>query len=198
MKIDLQHLQQIETWPRYLRLAIPVLVFLLVLGIGQIVLVDDISSEVDNLLAQETSLKDSLALKQMQANLLPQYQNQVQKINANLDSLSAFLPAIAPTSEVLDDISKAGEAAGVNFGLIKPKAEVSRDSYVEIPIDLSVTGTYQQLGAFMAGLNTISRIVNVQDFTITHVESSQSAEQLLMHMQVMAYRISQGASHAAP
>lgn len=76
-----------------------------------------------------------------------------------------------PTEEelagLLVDISQTGLASGLQFKLFKPDNPILKDFYSELPINIQVIGKYQELGLFVSGLASLSRIVTLHNITIT-------------------------------
>ena len=64
------------------------------------------------------------------------------------------------------DISQTGLGAGLEFELFKPSDEVPSEFYAELPIDLTVLGTYHQFGEFVSGVAALPRIVTTHDIEI--------------------------------
>jgi type IV pilus assembly protein PilO len=68
---------------------------------------------------------------------------------------------------LLVDINQAGLGRGLQFELFKPApAEQRREFYAELPIDVRVTGTYHDMGAFASDVGQLSRIVTLKDVNI--------------------------------
>jgi type IV pilus assembly protein PilO len=68
---------------------------------------------------------------------------------------------------LLVDINQAGLGRGLQFELFKPAgAEMRREFYAELPIDVRVTGTYHDMGAFASDVGQLSRIVTLKDVSI--------------------------------
>lgn len=201
VKLSLQSLKHLEQWPASWRYILPGLLFLLVLGAGHWILLSGVVQKINVLESQEAVLKETLAIKQSQAVLLPLYRQQIDEITQTFSDLTMQLPSVAPTSQVLDEISKVGDAAGVSFGLIKPLPEVTHGFYAELPIQLMVSGSYRQLGQFICGLTALPRIVTVADFTVTPLigDGGRAQNTLMMNLQVSAYRYNAGEqTHARP
>jgi type IV pilus assembly protein PilO len=68
---------------------------------------------------------------------------------------------------LLVDINQAGLGRGLQFELFKPAAqETRRDFYAELPIQVKVTGTYHDMGAFASDVGQLSRIVTLNDVVV--------------------------------
>jgi len=68
---------------------------------------------------------------------------------------------------LLVDINQAGLGRGLQFELFKPAAAESvREFYAELPIQLKLTGTYHDMGAFAGDVGQLSRIVTLNDVSI--------------------------------
>jgi len=68
---------------------------------------------------------------------------------------------------LLVDINQAGLGRGLQFELFKPAAgETRREFYAELPIQVKVTGTYHDMGAFASDVGQLSRIVTLNDVII--------------------------------
>jgi Tfp pilus assembly protein PilO len=58
-----------------------------------------------------------------------------------------------------------------------PKEEVQQDFYSGKPIEIEVSGTYNNLGSFFAQMAAYQRIVSITDFKVTKLKSDQNEAQ---------------------
>ena len=56
---------------------------------------------------------------------------------------------------------------GLQFELFKPGQENVKDFYAELPINVRLTGSYHDFGAFAGDIGRLSRIVTLNDMSIT-------------------------------
>jgi hypothetical protein len=68
---------------------------------------------------------------------------------------------------LLVDINQAGLGRGLQFELFRPGADSVREFYAELPISVKVVGTYHDMGAFASDIGQLSRIVTLNDVSIT-------------------------------
>ena len=70
------------------------------------------------------------------------------------------------------------------------KPETAKEFYVELPIAISASGSYHDLGAFISGMAGLPRIVTLHDFNIS-VKGS-NANDLKMSIIAKTYRYKDG------
>jgi type IV pilus assembly protein PilO len=160
----------VGTWPLPVKAAIIFLVCAVVAG-GCIYL--DTLDQIEALEAvkqKELELKGSFEEKQAKAANLPDYQYQLTQMEALLDDMIKQMPTEAEVASLLVDISQTGLANSLEFKLFQPKPAVLKDFYYELPIDIEVTGKYEELGKFVSGLASLPRIVTVHDVKISPIE----------------------------
>ena len=68
---------------------------------------------------------------------------------------------------LLSDINQAGLGRSLQFELFRPGQVVVRDYYAEQPIAIKVTGRYHDIGAFASDIANLSRIVTLNNVTVT-------------------------------
>ena len=79
-----------------------------------------------------------------------------------------LLPNRSQMDALLVDINQAGLGRGLQFDLFKPApAETTRDFYAELPIAIKVTGSYHDMGAFASDIGQLSRIVTLNDLSLS-------------------------------
>ena len=116
---------------------------------------------------KETKLKEEYVNKKKQAINLDLHRQQLREIDTQFGALLKQLPNKSQMDALLVDINQAGLGRGLQFELFKPAgAEMRREFYAELPIDVRVTGTYHDMGAFASDVGQLSRIVTLKDVSI--------------------------------
>ena len=149
-----------------------------------------LSDSLDNLASvrgKESQLMKTYESKAFQASNLDAYKKQMKEMEATFGVLLRQLPKDAEVPGLLEDISHTGLAAGLTFDSITLAPEVSKEFYIELPIDIVVRGGYHSLGAFVSGVAALPRIVTLGDFEITPVGKKGSHE-LVMKIRAKTYR----------
>jgi len=116
--------------------------------------------------ATEVKLKEEYLNKKKQAINLDLHKQQLREINESFGALLKQLPNKSQMDALLVDINQAGLGRGLQFETFKPGAEAVKESFAELPIELRVTGTYHDMGAFASDVGQLSRIVTLSDVQI--------------------------------
>ena len=117
---------------------------------------------------EESKLKDAYVIKKRQSVNLDLYQQQLREIDTQFGALLRQLPNKSQMDALLIDINQAGLGRGLQFELFKPAAaEIMKEFYAELPIQVKVSGTYHDMGAFASDVGQLSRIVTLNDVSIS-------------------------------
>lgn len=124
--------------------------------------------ELDAGAATEVKLKDDYVGKQRQAVNLDLYRQQLREIDSSFGALLKQLPNRSQMDALLVDINQAGLGRGLQFELFKPApSETKREFYAELPVTLKLNGTYHDMGHFASDIGKLSRIVTLNDISLT-------------------------------
>jgi type IV pilus assembly protein PilO len=101
---------------------------------------------------------------------LPQFRAEVDRLKVELDQLRRILPSTRNTEEIIQKIKALVDSG--DFTLKKltfPKLTAAKggDPYAEWPISVTVDGRYHSLAILFNRLGNFSRIMNVENISIT-------------------------------
>lgn len=180
----------IGTWPDFVKIAIFILTFGVVIVAGHQLIVSDLVMQKEREERRETQLKQAFSQKAFLAANLNAYRMQMQEMKESFGALVSQLPSDTEVPGLLEDITKKGEVSGLEIKSIDLDNEVSKEFYVELPIDIVVQGSYHDMGAFVSGVASLPRIVTLTDFTIKPrgKGSSKSRSGLEMEIKSFTYR----------
>ena len=142
-------------------------IFLVILALGYYFLWTDAFTSLDTAKAKEEELRKTFLDKQAQAVNLAGYKQQMVEIEKTFGALLKQLPDKSQMDGLLTDINQAGLGRGLEFELFKPGQETQAEFYAEMPISIKVLGTYHDLGAFATDISKLSRIVTLNDISVT-------------------------------
>jgi type IV pilus assembly protein PilO len=186
---DLRELElaNLGSWPGPARGVVAALLLLLVLLVGYGFYLSPHLEQLERQRQEETRLRQEFAGKARQGANLPRYQEQLAVIRNSFDLLLRQLPSDTEVPGLLEDISRVGLGSGLAFEEIRLQPEVARQFYVELPIQITVTGAYHDLASFVSGVAGLPRIVTLHDFRIQPVAAGNPAL-LRMSIEARTYR----------
>jgi len=156
------------SWPLPIQLVTLLLIVLLVVGVGFWFDWRNQLSELDSLRERETTLRNSFVEKKRQAVNLPIFQAQLKDIEQSFGVLLRQLPNRSEMDALLTDINQAGLGRGLQFELFRPAPqETFSEFYAELPINIRLSGSYQELGQFAADIARLPRIVALNDISVS-------------------------------
>jgi len=153
--------------PALPKLLAMVLLLVLVVVAGWYFYWDGLSEELTKAQGEEDKLKKEFIDKKKQAVNLPELKKQLVQVGQYVASLEKQLPSKAEMDALLTDINQSGLGRGLQFELFRPGSVGVKEYYAELPIAVRVTGNYHDLGAFASDIAQLSRIVTLNDMTIT-------------------------------
>lgn len=115
----------------------------------------------------ETKLRDEYKIKTAQAINLDALRAQKAQVDQYVERLQKQLPSKAEMAALLTDINQAGTGRGLQFELFKPQQVVVKDYYAELPIDIKITGSYHDIGAFTGDIANLPRIVTLNNLALS-------------------------------
>ena len=152
------------------------MLFLVLLVLGYYFLWSPALDSLDAAKEKEQALRKVFLEKKAQAINLDEYKKQMVEIERTFGALLKQLPDKAQMDGLLTDINQAGLARGLEFELFKPGQETQADFYAEMPISIRVLGTYHDLGAFATDISKLSRIVTLNDISVSTMNKEASKE----------------------
>jgi type IV pilus assembly protein PilO len=97
---------------------------------------------------------------------LPQFRDEVRRLELDLEKLLRILPARRNTPELLRQVRTLAEQGDFNLKLFKPANPVEKDFYSEWPITVNLDGNYHNLALFFDRISHFPRILNIDDLKI--------------------------------
>ena len=173
-----------SVWPAAPRYALCIAVTLLVLVALWFVWLTNSNDELEAARATEVTLRADYQKKVAQAANLELLKKQREQVQQYVTLLEKQLPSKAEMDALLSDINQAGLGRSLQFELFRPGQVAVKDYYAELPIALRVSGGYHDMGAFVADVANLSRIVTLNDLSI----SPQKDGALTMEATARTYR----------
>ena len=188
-KVDLADidLNNLGSWPSAIKVIACFLLLIVVLALGYNFHLKDLEADLDQRHAEEETLKQQFSTKAFQAANLEAYKDQMKEMETSFGALLRQLPSDTEVPGLLEDITRNDMDSGLEFEQIKLLPEVTQQFYIELPIQISVLGRYEDLATFASGVASLPRIVTLHDFEMIPVEGD-SASRLRMSVLAKTYR----------
>ena len=110
---------------------------------------------------QLADLQTQIRALEATANRLPEFQREVQALEARLETLKRILPPEKEMPDLMRRVQYLAAQSSLSIRGFTPAATVQKDFYVEVPVNIDVDGTYHNLGAFFDRISRMSRLVNI-------------------------------------
>lgn len=178
-------INDIAGWPTPIKIVGIVIICGLLLFLGYYFLIADELTEHQQVQEKENALRQTFLDKKALAVNLPAYRQQMEEMQQTFGTLLRQLPNKTEVPNLLVDITQAGLGRGLNFVLFKPEKEKPLEFYAELPINITVTGGYHQLGEFVSDIAALPRIVTVSNINIS---PTQKGEGLTMSAVARTFR----------
>jgi type IV pilus assembly protein PilO len=157
----------LEGKPWYIGLAVGLGVGLVLFALGFWRLLqpmrDEIAAQEAKLSELQTKIQEGRAAKQE----LPKFREEVRQLELELDKLLRILPARRNTPDLMRRIRSLAEQGDFSLKRFTPGQLADKEFFSEWPIAIAVDGTYHNLALFFDRISRFSRIINIEDLTVS-------------------------------
>ena len=154
------------SWPTMPRLALLLLVSLLVVLVLWFALLQGYQEALAAEQKREAKLREEFQQKLVKSVNLDVLKKQREQVRQYVNQLEKQLPSKAEMDALLSDINQAGLGRSLQFDLFRPGQVAVREYYAELPIAVRVNGRYHDIGAFVADIAKLPRIVTLSNLNI--------------------------------
>jgi len=160
--------------PWYYGLGIGLFLAVVCVALVQYLLIGDIETKIKSADSQLTALDNQIAQGRAAERKLPQFREEVARLQVELEKLRRILPSNRNTEEIIKKIKALVDQGDfllkkISFPAIG--APQGSDPYAEWPISVEMEGGYHNLAILFNRLSNFSRVFNVEQFTITALGS---------------------------
>ena len=167
----------LEGKPWYVAAGIGALIAVVVLWAAHSQLIQPIQAQIAEADSQIAELDKKIEQGKAAERKLPQFREEVRRLELELEKLRRILPSSRNTEEIIKKIKSLVDQG--DFSLRKltfPKLVASKqgDPYAEWPISVSVEGRYHDLAILFNRLSNFSRIMNVEQIAISATPNQEA------------------------
>lgn len=127
---------------------------------------EDLQKTIVSSTAELEKLKEKVRQGKMAENRLPQFREEAQRLETELQRLLRILPTARQTDELIKKVKSLTERAAFRLLTFQPGSFTKRDFLSEWPITVNMEGSYHELALFFDRLSRFSRIINVDSMTV--------------------------------
>lgn len=110
----------------------------------------------------EIARNEKMVKTQKAANLARLHKD-LQQLDAALKLAVAQLPDKKEIAELLSGISAKAQEAGLDVLLFRPRAEAFQEFYAEVPVDITVKGSFHNTVSFFEEVGRLNRLINIDN-----------------------------------
>jgi type IV pilus assembly protein PilO len=187
-QFDGLELDTIGQWPAAAKLLLAIFLAIAIAFLGYIALIKDQMTQLDNAFVQENTLKKSYRSKYHVAANLDLFRTQMSEAEDTFASQLRILPNSHEIPGLLDDITFVGTSSGLDFVKLQWQPKISKELYIELPIDIEVVGSYHSFGQFVSKIADLPRIVTLHDFKIMIQKNENDSLNLILQAKTYRYQ----------
>jgi type IV pilus assembly protein PilO len=158
----------------------------------------DEMEEVTAAIEGPQGLRAKVFEKEAIARNLDAYEREVEVLDQQLAVALKELPDKREIYLFLDSISDKAKNSGLEVPLFQPQNEQKRDFYAEVPVQIAVRGTFNQVATFFDEVGHLERIVNVDKFSITQPVFENDKVELTTNLTATTFRFLEESERPKP
>jgi len=141
-----------------------------------------------SLIEERDAAAVQLRKNQKIAGNLAVYKAEYEKMQVKLENALAELPLEREIPKLLTRVGDLAKEKGLEVLRFKPSGEVTKGFYAEVPVELKLSGSYHQAGAFFDAVSKMKRIVNIQNLTMGGAKEVDGRMALNIDCRALTYR----------
>ena len=121
------------------------------------------ADEIAKLNESIEAAQNEKSIKQKRAANLPKLQKELGELDVRLKEAIAQLPSKKEIADLLSNIATKAQESGLDINLFRPRPENYKDFYAEIPVEMSIKGTFDNVIMFFDAVGRLTRLVNIDN-----------------------------------
>ncbi len=181
----------VKSMPPYMKAVIAVAPSLVLTLVVVIFLIMPKHKEMKALDSKIDNQNNQIATSQAKGARLDVLVKENERLLKRLDELREQLPEEKEISNLLKQVSDICTESGLDMLSWRPgqKAKHASGIVYEIPVSVTVTGTYHDFGKFLSNLTKLNRIVNVKNIQIGSPRMAQGRDLLQISFTASTFSI---------
>jgi type IV pilus assembly protein PilO len=142
---------------------------------------DELAEKIDGL-NTEVQKERRLAMNRQK------FEVEVADLDMKLERALHELPDSGEVPELLSSISSSAKEAGLEVVSFKVNTEQFEDFYSRLPVEITVSGSYQQVASFLSSVASLPRIVNISQIEMIEPTVQTSSATLRVNCIATTFR----------
>jgi type IV pilus assembly protein PilO len=138
--------------------------------------------------AQERDLERKVSEVRAIVSNLAAFEQEIAEMEKRLKQALRQLPDSKELPGLLTDVSSLGKDAGLEFKAFRPRDEIAKDFYAEVPIEVEFSGDYHDIARFFDKVSKLPRIVNVSQLQMEIAGQEATSTRLKVHGEATTFR----------
>lgn len=158
-------IEDINKLPTYMKFTILGLVVVIVVGVFFITTYLPKKKEIQSLEGEIAKIENEINVNKTKARRLDELKKENEELERQLALKKRQLPSEAEVESLLKQVSDLGLQVGLDFKLWRPGAKRVNESnlYLEIPVNVNISGDYHLVATFFDRVGRLQRIVNIEN-----------------------------------
>jgi len=192
------HLDRFAKLPRSARMAMVPLAGVLVLGVYAWLAYLPARAELRAAEARERDLERNVSEVRAIVSNLGAFEAEIADLEQQLKQALRQLPDSTELPGLLTDVTSLGKDAGLEFKAFRPKDEINRDFYAEVPIEIEFSGNFHDIARFFDKVSKLPRIVNVSELKMEIADQKADSTLIKVKGEATTFRFIENANAPQP
>ncbi|WP_116963305.1 type 4a pilus biogenesis protein PilO [Fastidiosibacter lacustris] len=188
-KLIIVVLDSLSVQPFWIKLILNLITLLFVIGLGYVTVVSMRYQQRENAFALESQYKEQLVKSISRSKALPILAQQVETLQEIFNYSLDALPTDSELPQLIEQLSDLAFQNGLRVKLLNPQPLEYKENYAILDIDLSCDGTFEQLSNFVNKLETLPRIILIENYRIVPYTSVSEYGILQMSMSLQTFSL---------
>ncbi|MBL9037506.1 MAG: type 4a pilus biogenesis protein PilO [Archangium sp.] len=129
-------------------------------------LIQDVETQIESLVGQQSSLDKTYAEKKEIADNLNDRRREMDQLDQKLQDALTELPEKKDIEELLGNLNDIGRKSGLDIMSVVPAGEAPEAFYSRVPVMMTVNGNYHEIALFLQEISNMRRIVNITNIKL--------------------------------
>lgn len=145
-------------------------------------------TQATELRTKVAGLDKSIMDERRRAANLSRLREAVKELDSKLNIALQELPDSSDIDKLIDSISDLARDSGLEITLFTRKEDSYQDFYAEVPVAMSVEGSYHQVATFFDEVSHLDRIVNINQLSILNPEVRENSVEIRVDCNATTFR----------